>query len=199
MEEIISKKEFDRLIKFNVEVRGNGLKNIANFILREKGEAGLREVSDAINQLGYKLNYNTVRGMDFYPIGLVPISLLVTQKLFNFGNKEFQQMGELDAKFTSLTRIFIKYFVSLDKAVKAAPTMWRTYNTAGDLRVTEYNKEKKYIILRIENFVLHPFHCQYLIGYFRGVIQMITGIKAVCQETKCVHRGDEYNEFLMKW
>ncbi len=199
MEQIISKEEFDRLMEVKVKVRGNGPKNIANFILKRKGEVGLKMVSDTINRLGYALNYEKMRGLDFYPIGLVAVSLLISQKLFDFGDEEFQQMGELDAKSTTLTRIFIKYFVSLDKAVKAAPTMWRTYNTAGDLRVVEYNKGKKYIILRIENFVLHPLHCQYLIGYFRGVIQMIMGTADVCQETKCVHRGDEYHEFLLKW
>ncbi|GAI52915.1 unnamed protein product, partial [marine sediment metagenome] len=31
------------------------------------------------------------------------------------------------------------------------------------------------------------------------IIQMIVGSKVTSEETKCVHRGDEYHEFLLKW
>ena len=199
MEQIISKEEFDELMKVKVEVKGNGPKNIANFILIKRGEEGLEKVTKTIRELGYPIDYKKMSGMNFYPIGLVAVSMLISQRLFGFNNEEFQQMGESDAKFSALTRNFLKYFVSLERAVKEAPKMWKIYNTGGDLRVVEYNKKKKYIILRLENFRLHPFHCQYLIGYFRSVVQMTTGIIAVCEETKCVHRGDEYHEFLLKW
>ena len=137
--------------------------------------------------------------MSFYPMGLVAVSLVIGKRLFNFGNIEFQWMGEDDAKFSPITKIFMKYFVSLNRAVKEAPKMWKRYNMGGELKVVEHDEKKGYGILRVENFNLHPFHCQYLIGYFCSVIHMIVGKDATCKETKCIHRGDEYHEFVLKW
>ena len=78
--------------------------------------------------------------------------------------------------------------------------MWTGHYTVGRLRVVEHNKEKKYVLLRIKDFCLHPLLCQVFIGYFTEALQMILrGTKANGKETKCVHRGDEYHEFLVKW
>lgn len=199
MEPIISKEEFDELMKIEAEVRGSGPKNIADFILKEEGKEGLKKVEEIIRKLGYPVDYREMRPMSFYPMGLVAVSLLISKRLFNFDNKKFQEMGGSDAKLSPITKIFMKYFVSIKRATKEAPRMWRRYNRGGELKVIEYNDKEGYGILRVENFRLHPFHCQYLMGYFSSVVQMIVGNKATCTETKCVHRGDEYHEFLLKW
>jgi hypothetical protein len=93
----------------------------------------------------------------------------------------------------------MKYLVSLDKAVGVAPEMWRRYYTVGNLKVTRYDKKNRYVILRLENFRSVLMGCQILIGYFSCIIQMIINKKVTCKETKCVFRGDEYDEFLLKW
>ncbi len=32
-----------------------------------------------------------------------------------------------------------------------------------------------------------------------GLTQIVAGAKGTCVETKCTYRGDEYNEYILKW
>lgn len=141
-----------------------------------------------------------MRSMDFYPLGLLAVNMLAIKRVFKYDDKKFQEMGSVEAKTSSLViRLFMKYFVSIDLAAKKAPEMWRKHYTTGDLKVAELNKEKKYIVLRLENFSCHPLFCQDLVGYFPSIVEMVVGSDASCEETKCVHRGDEYHEYILRW
>jgi len=197
MEQIITKEEIKEFLKLKGEIRGIGFKTEAKFILEEEGEEGLKKLEDQMAKLGYP--YNEIKTMDFYPVGLLAVALVVIKRLFNYDDKKFQEMGKFEAKSSLIIRLFMKYFVSLERVAKEAPKMWRKYYTIGDLKVPEVNQEKRYIIIRIENFSLHPILCQVLIGYFLSIVKMVLKSEVVCEEAKCVFRGDECHEFLMRW
>ncbi|XOB40363.1 MAG: hypothetical protein ACKKMR_03590 [Candidatus Nealsonbacteria bacterium] len=199
MEQIISKEELDELMKIEGEVRGLTLKGYTNFILKEEGKEGLKRLEDAITELGYPIKHREIKAMSFYPVGLDNLLLLSIKKLFNYDNKKFQEIGEFQAKSPLIIRLFVKYFISLEKAIEAAPKMWKVYYSNGDLKVTDFNKEKKYAILRLENFHNTPIHCQTEKAYFSSVARIIVGSKVTCEETKCTFRGDDYHEFLLRW
>ena len=200
MEEIISKKELEELKKIKGEVRGIVIKTYGKFILKEEGGGGLKKLEDTIAELGYPIKYRKIRITNFYPLELEAIMLTVIKRLFNYDDKKFQEMGRFESKAdTMIIRFFMKYFVSLDTVTKAVSKMWRTYFTVGDIKTVELNKEKRYVILRIENFYFIPILCENLKGYFQGITEMIVKSKATCEETKCVYRGDEYHEFLVRW
>jgi len=199
MPHIILKEEFDEMTKVKGELRGNGPKNVGDFIFKKEGENGLKKVEDIMEKLGYPIEYRKINPMDFRPLWLLSVTLLAAKRLFNFTNEDFQKMGEADVKITYFQKFFMKYFVSIEQTAKAASKMWAKYFTTGILELVEFNEKEKHVVLRLKNFKLNEYHCQYLIGYFRTVGQM-TGIKTVtCEETKCPFRGDEYYEFLMKW
>lgn len=197
MEQIITKQEFDELMKIKGEARGLGFQTEAKFVLKEEGEEGLKRLEDQMAKLGYP--YSEIKTMDFYPLGLLAVNMLVIKRLFNYDDKKFQEMGKFEAKSSLIIRLFMKYFVSLERLAKETPKMWRKYYTVGDLKVPEINQEKRYIIIRIENFRLHPILCQILIGYFQSIVKMVLKDETTCEETKCVFRGDECHEFLMRW
>ncbi len=199
MEQTISEEEFNNLMKIEGEVRGTAIKGEMDFILKEKGKEGLKKLADIITKLGYPLKYREIKPMGFYPLGLYGSMQLVIKRIFNFDNKKIQEMGAFESKISLIMRLFMKYFVSLERMVKEVPRIWRTYFSVGNLKVVEFNKKEKYIITRLENFRLHPIQCQVLLGYFPSVMQMIIGNEVSCEETKCVFRGDDYHEFLMKW
>jgi hypothetical protein len=200
MEEIISKKEFDELMKLEGEAKGVPFKTEANFILKREGGQGLKKLEDTMAKLGYPIKYRKMRSMNLYPLGLLAVNLLAIKRLFNYDNKKFQEMGSVEAKTSSLIiRLFMKYFVSIERAAKEISKMWRKHYTTGDLKIIEYDKKKKYAILRLKDFRCSSLFCQDLIGYFPSVLQMIIGSKVNCEEVKCIHRGDEYHEFLLKW
>jgi len=199
MGEIISKEEFDELMGIKGETRGNGPKNVGEFVFRKEGENGLQLLEETITKLGYPIKYKEIKPMNYYPLGLTGISLLVAKLLFNFGEKEFQGIGASDVKFSAIQKIFIRYYVSLRRVIREAPKMWKKYHTSGNLKIMEFDEKKKNIILKLENFELKGPHCQLLEGYFMAVFELTTRGKAFCEETKCPAKGDAYHEFLVKW
>ena len=199
MEQIISKEELEELKKIKGEVRKMSFKTTAEFILKEKGEEGLKKLENTMANLGYPIKHETIKPMDFYPLWADAAKLLIIKRLFNFDDKKFQEMGEFEAKISLIMRIFLQYFISLKRAIKEGPRLWKRYFSVGDLKVIEFNTEDKYAIFRLENFYHHPLSCQTHKGYFPTIFQMIIKSKVTCQETKCVHRGDKFHEFLLKW
>lgn len=199
MPQIILKDEFDEMTKVKGELRGNGPRNIGEFILKQEGERGLEQVEEIMEKLGYKVEYRKIDPMEFKPLWLVSATLLAAKRLFNFNDKDFQMMGEADVKFTPIQRLFMRYFVSMETAAKEASKIWSKYHTEGKLELKEYNEREKRAILRLTDFGLNEFHCQYLIGYLRAAAQMTTKEEVTCEETKCVFRHDPYHEFVIKW
>ena len=199
MEQIILKEELEELMKIKGEIRGVAIKGEMEFILKEEGKEGLKRLEDQIADLGYPIKYKEIKPMTFYPLNLYGVVQLVIKSLFNFDNKKFQEMGAFEAKISLIARLFLKFFFSSERMIREAPRMRKRYLTVGELEVIEAEEEKKYIILRIENFRFHPIHCQILKGFISTIIQMIVNSKVSCEETKCVYEGDEYHEFLLRW
>ena len=194
------KKEVDRLMKIKGEERGGApVRYMADFILKEEGEEGLKQLEDTIAEFGYPIELRKVKPNDFYPLGLGTVLYLVSKKLFNYDDKKLQEMSRFKAKYPALIRFLMGYFISLERFLKESPKLWRRQYTVGEFKVIEYNKEEKYIISRLKNFRIHPTHCQALMEVFSTLLQMIVKSPVTCEETKCVHREDEYHEFLTKW
>lgn len=199
MEKIISKEEIDILEKIEGEVIGSSLMTYLAFILKEEKEEGLKKVEDAMEKLGYKIRHKEINPRTFYPLRLGIILLVVIVKLFGYEEKKLNEMGQFQAKSSPMIRFLLRYFVSVKKFAEAIPKMWRRYFTVGEIEVPEYNEEKKYGVLRIKNFHIHPFICQTGAGYFSEILKMLVGKEVTYKETKCVHKGDEYHEYLLKW
>jgi len=199
MEQIISKGEIDELMKFKGEVRAAGMKGYVKFILKEEGEEGLKKLEDTMASFGYSIKSKEIGTRNYYPIGLWALFLLVIKRLFDWNDEKFQEMGRFALKTSFLTRTFMKYFVSVERLAKEVPKIWRTTYTVGELKVTEFSQEERYIILKLENFRFHPLQCEVLMGVLSGIVQMMVGSKATSKEKKCIHGGDEYHEFLVKW
>ena len=200
MEEIISKKEFNELMNIKGEIRGAAIKVVAEFILKEEGEEGLKKLEKVMISLGQPMKYKDIKTLDFYPLGMEATLLLAAKRLFGYDDKKFQEMGEFAPKTSViLIRMFMKYLVSLKTIIKQAPRIWRQHYTTGDLNLIELNEEKRYIIARLENFHYVPMACHVYKGYFISTIQMVIRKTVTCEETKCLHRGDDYHEFLIKW
>jgi len=198
MEKAISKKELDELKKIEGEVRGAGLKDMLEFILKEEGKEGLKQLEDVVESLGYSLKYKDIKRMDFYPLVLLVVLFLTIKKLFNYNGKKFQAMGRFCSKSSVMLRLFMKYLGSIDQVVKEAPTMYKKYFTIGSLKIMEYDKKKKYVIGRVESLILYPAQYQYLTGYFSSVVEMVTKSSVTCEETRAYKDG-KYHEFLLKW
>jgi len=202
MEEIITKEELDELKGLKGESRGMGLKIYTDYILQEKGEEGLKRLEETINKLGFSVKYQEIKVLNFYSYTLEALTLLVIKRLFNFSDEEFQKMGRLMVKAPQNLRLFLNFLFSLfsvERMIGMAQKAWSKQNTIGKLKVVEFNKDKRYLIVRLEDFRVHPLHCQVLRGIFSQAIYFVFQKEGTCEETKCLFREDEYHEFLLKW
>ena len=199
MEEIISKEELNKLMGLSGESRGISLKGELNFILNDQGKDGVEKIEKLAASLGHPIKHEEIKAMEFYPLGLEGIILLGARRLLGYDDKKFQEMGKFESKMSIIVKLFMKYFYSVEKLIKKVSDMWGKSCTAGEFKIIEHSEEKRFAILRLEDFELVPSHCQNLRGYLSGVVQMVVGESVVCEETKCTFRGDKYHEFLLKW
>jgi hypothetical protein len=199
MEEFILEKELKELMKIEGDTRGTTFKEDYDFILLKRGKEGLEKIKEALVKLGNPIKFEEVHGWEFYPVGLEALMLLLMKKVLNFGDDDIEECGFFGSRSSLIMKIFFSHFVSVKMFADQSPIMWKKYYTRGTLKVKEFDEDKKQAILIIENFNLHPLHCLQLKGYFRGIVEMIVNSKVVCEETKCVHRGDPFHEFTIKY
>lgn len=199
MEGLISKEELNELLKTEGETRGHSIKNTGDFILKEEGKEGLKKLENAIAELGYPIKYNKIKETKYYSARILAITFVLIERIFNYNAEKFQEMGKFRAKFSIIMRMLMRYLISLDRAIKEMPRMWRKFLTTGDAKVVSFDKKEKWAIIRIENYRFHQIQCRVIEGIFSTILQAIVKSNVTCQETKCVHRGDEYHEFLLKW
>ncbi|MDO8424699.1 MAG: hypothetical protein Q7S70_02045 [bacterium] len=195
----LDKKIAQNLSKVAGEARGVILKTDGEFILREKGEEGLKKLEKELKELGFPIDYRQIESMNFYPLGLRIISLLAIQKVFGFDEQKIKEMGSAAPKVSLVIKLFMQYFLSLKLIFKQIPRMWHKHYTVGDLVPVELDEEKRIIILRVRNFNLHPVFCSYICGYFSEIIKMVVKKTSTCKERKCFFRGDEYHEYSFNW
>ncbi len=199
MEQIISKEELDKASVVKGELRGLGMKNEMEFVLKEEGQEGLEKFEETMNQLGFPMRYKETKAMNFYPLSTYVVALLVMNKLFSYDNEKLQEKGEFLTKVSLVVRLFLKNFVSLEKVAKDVSKMWRKYYTTGDFKIIEIDEEKRCGVIRLENFYLHPFHAETLKGYFRAIVKMVVKSEVICEERKEFDGDEKNHEFSLKW
>lgn len=198
MEQIISKEELEEFSKLTGEVRGLSLTRFFDNLLAEEGKEGLDKLNKALEQLG-DFKSQSIIPTEFYPIRFYAILILVLDRLFGYDGKKFHSIGRRSVGIPVFLRFITKYIVSADRAAKSIESIWKKYYTTGSLKMIEYNKKEGYAIVRLEGIKLPSLHCEYLKGNLSVIGQLATGKKISVQETKCIHKGDEYHEFLLKW
>lgn len=196
----LTQKLAQKLMKIKGEVRGVSLKADAEFVLNEKGPEGLKKVEEKLREIGFPIEYQKINQFAFYPLGLRILSLLAIQEVFNWSSEKIKKMGSYGMKISWIIRLFARYFFSIETTLRFVPKVWNQYFTVGSLKVLEYNLEKKYVILKLEKFDLHPLYCKCLEGIFEEIGRQVLNPKKIeCQEIECSFRKGSFHKFLVKW
>ncbi len=196
----ITQREIDSIMQTKGEVRGAVFQTDSQYVLEKKGREGLKQVEEETKKMGHPIDYGSIKSLGWYPAGLRAISLIAIARIFNWGEKEIFDMGNLAPKFSIIVKMLLKYFVSLKKSVSQIPIYWGKHWTAGKISNPELHEDKKWIVIRIEGIKLHPIFCAYEAGYFLRIAQyVIKSPKITIKETKCMHRGDSSHDFLFQW
>ena len=199
MNQELTKETAEKLMEIKGEARGTSFRIDREFILRKKGEEGLKKIEAEMERLGCPIKYEEIKTSGFYPIGWRVLSLLVIKNIFDFDEEKIEEMGKFAPKVDFIIKFFLKHFLSIQKTIKQVSKMWRKHYTIGELIPLEVDEKKKRIVIIIKNCNLHPIFCRYLIGYFTAISEMVVRQSVNVRETKCFFRGDKYHEYLITW
>ncbi len=195
------KKEIDEIMAKQGDVKGETLRNHFTYIKEREGDRGLKKVEKILEEYGYSLKMAEIEKLSWYKDGYCGIILLILKKFFQWEEKDFIKMGQEEAKYSFIiTKILLKYLISLDTLVKEAPKAWEKHLNFGSVEIPEYDKDNKFVIIKVKDYDMHPLTCLYQRGYYAGLFKyVIKTDNIVCEEQKCLHKGDEYHQYKLSW
>ena len=199
MEQIITKEVAKQLMAMKGETRGLSIKGDVEYVRHKFGQEGINKIEAEMEKLGFPVEYEKMKQMDFYPVGLEALTIVVMKKIFNFKENDYYAMGAFNSKLSFIVRLFMRYFVSLEVLAKESKKLWKKYYTVGEFKVLDIDKDKKCAIARIDNFGISKEHCHSVRGFLTNLVQMAVNRPVKCEETKCIFSGDDHHEFSVNW
>lgn len=195
------KEEIDKTMIKRGNVKGEVLRDHFLYIEEREGDEGVEKMEKLLEDYGYPLKFSEIKSLDWYKDAYCGVILLLLSEFFNWENEDFYKMGDRVTKYSFIvTKIMLRYLVSLEKVLKEAPKLWRKHLNFGELEVVELNREKKYFLLKIKDYDIHPLTCHYQRGYYKGLFSyVIKGKNVEAVEEKCIYRGDPFHLYKIKW
>jgi len=196
---MLDKNELQKIINIPGEVKGVVFQTDANFILQNKGEAGLKQLEEQAKILDLPINYRETSALKTYPIGLRVASLLLIKDTFNFNDEEIRRMGYEAPKTSFVVKLLMKFLVSFAKLMKEVPGYWSEHYTVGSLESININDERKEASIYLRDIMIHPIFCRYLEGYFEKIYELsLAGKKGDCKEIECAFSGATSHHYELK-
>ncbi|OGZ63967.1 MAG: hypothetical protein A2998_01270 [Candidatus Staskawiczbacteria bacterium RIFCSPLOWO2_01_FULL_37_25b] len=196
----MTKEEVDEIMKIPGNVRGEAILTDFKYVRYRKGGQGLKMLEEKLKELGWPIKLEDIRSMEWYPIRMDILKILIIKEIFNWTDKDIFEMGSFSAKGSFLMEMLMKYFISPQKSFGESPKYWKKNFDFGELEAHEFNKKKKYIVFRLRNFKTHPVICANHAGYFLQMAKYVLKSKNITvEETKCMFKGDPYHEYIIRW
>lgn len=200
----ITKENLKEAFRNPIKVKGIALREEVYKAIKEKlGAEAIEVIERESKNLGFPFRLEEIRNFEWYPAGAIIEAFYILQEKFNFKEKDFAELGETSPKISFLMKTLMRYFTVPEKIVKiAASRLWRRYFDRGKVEICEFRDSKKEgsLIIKIKDFKLHSLHFFYLGHFFLGMFKLAKKFKEVIfEETKSPFRGDEYQEYLIKW
>lgn len=201
MEEQKSLKQIaDELMQKKGNVRGEVIRVGGDYIRSKKGEEGILNLEGKLKELGYPFHLANIKPLSWYPEGLSVLIIVIAKEIFNWGKDDIFDWGNCAPKTSFLNRMFMKYFISLEKILQESPRYWKAHFDFGELEPGKVDEKKKTAVIRIKGYDFHPLVCSYHAGYFLRILSFSVNSKnTTIKEVKCIYRGDSYHEYLMQW
>jgi len=149
------------------------------YVRYREGEMGLKKLEEKLKELGWPLKFEEIESTEWYPMGLDVLKTLVVKDLFNWTEKDIFEMEAYSARVSFLAKMFLRYFVSPQKAFQESLKYWRKNYDVGELEVYKFNEKEKYAIFRLKNLKLHSINCINFAGYFLQAAKYIIKSKEI--------------------
>lgn len=197
---MIKRTEAEKLVKMDGRVRGTVFETDAEYIKNRYGDEGLDKVKARLQELGYPISYENVKSMEWLPLGMRALSLLVIKDVFNWNDEDIKEMGDAAPKYSFIVKLLMKFFVSPRVAFTHAPEYWIKHYDTGHLDAEQLDEENRHAVIHLHDFKVHPLYCRYLEGYFQRLFKfMYPRSRVEIQESSCMCKEDAYHEFLVTW
>ncbi len=181
------------------KILGEIIRTHGEYIEQREGKEGLKRVEDKLKEFGVPIEFRKTKSSEWVNEGVNRLIMLLAKDLFGWTDDDIFNMGLYAPKVSFMTKLAMRYFVSMDTILGEAPKHWREHVSFGELEVAELDKEKGEAILRIKDYNTDPIECVYHAGYFKGVMELTVKAEMSIEETKCAHKGDDYHEYVVKW
>jgi hypothetical protein len=196
----LTKEEAAKILTIPGNVKGTIILTNLEYLKKKGGEEALEKLKERIKELEIPIDLENVKHANMYPEAISVLIVLLIKEILNLNENDIFEMGGAAMKLSPVTKILTKFFLSFEVVLKKASEYWKEYFDFGELEIVDYDKEKKYTIIRLKGYKFHPLLCIYHAGYFYQVAKMALGSpKIIVKETKCTFRGDPFDEFYFSW
>jgi len=197
---MLTREEAEKIMNMEGESRGTPLLTDAAYVRRRSGEEGMNKIKAELERLGFPIEYDKIKAMEWVPLGLRGLSLLVIKDTFHLTEEDIEDMGNTAPKNSFILKILMRFFVSPKTALLNASRSWEKHYTVGTLELIKFHEREQYATLHLKNFIFHPVQSIYLKGYFHRYMQFLFPGKIVeVTIKKSMFQGDPYNEYKLSW
>jgi len=194
----MDKEYLEEMKKREGEGRGMNIKSMFDYTYQKYGDIGVRKVEKQMADWGYPIKRSEVKPMSYHPLFMNYLFVAAVQESFNLNKKQLMEMGAIMFKFNLFTKLFMKYFVSLEMITEQVPKMFGKHYTVGTMKMIKYDMKKRYAVFH-EYFKVDQRHSDIHHGYLVKAAEMIIKKPITSEQTKNVFKGDPYNEYILKW
>ena len=194
------KEKADNLMKIKGNVRGESLVSYKNYIKEKEGPEGVLKLKEIMESLGYPLDFEKIKALDWIQESYSALIMTILIENFDWKEEDIFNLGHNTPQHSFILKLLMKHFASIESILKEVPNTWNKYFDFGRLEAFDYNKEEKYIIIRLFDYHFNPLMCLYLSGYLLRIAKLsIKSEKITIEETKCTFNQDPHHEFVIKW
>jgi len=196
----ITEEKIEELMKIPGKARGQVFFTDFEYIKDLKGKKGTALLKKKMENLGKPIDYENIKTTDWYPVGLRVISLLIIKEVFDWDDKDIEEMGKTAPKLSFIVKMLMKTFISTERSLMEAANYWKKHYSIGKLAPFEVDMKRKHTFLHLKDFKIHPILCPYLTGYFYTISNFILkSEKVTIRETKCAFKEAALHEFSVRW
>ena len=188
---MFNKEAADKLMLIRGETKGVTFQTDAEFVKKNWGQPGLEKLKNELDGLGYPIDYESVKALEWYPMGLRILSLTVIKELIGLDDQGIKSIGNNAPKVSFVIKMIMKFFISIPATFAQAAGIWRKHYSLGSLE-PEVHEDEKYTIFRLRDIEVPPELIRYIEGYLERVGEYLLGPGVECNEVKDQSKERDY-------
>ncbi len=193
-------EEVKELKKIPGGVKGEKFFVFISYVRNKEGEEGVEKLLKKMRDFGCPIDLKEMSHFKMYPEYYRVVLMVVTKELFGWTEKDVFEMGYYSPRYSFLTKLLMRHFISIRKVFEMTPVFWSKHHDFGSVEPISLDEKKGYAVIRLSDYKFHPLMCGHFAGYFKGVAELCLKNKKVdVEEIKCMHKGDDFHEYRIMW